>query len=178
MIEHDKEILDLRALDKNVQEQKTASAPERITWETEEFPYYEKDFKWFLLAGIIVTGVLISLLILKNVFGAATLLLFAIIGYVYALKKPDMLSITIDAQGVAVNGKTIGYSQITSFWVLYEPPVKDLIIIRKEHFMPKTIIPLGDANPVEVRSLLLANAITEKEEEESIADILSRRFGF
>ena len=178
MPEHNKEILDLRALDKSAEMPERAHAPEQIGWETEEFPYHEKDFRWFALAGIVITGIVASLLILKNVFGAATLLLFAVIGYLYATKKPDMLRVTVDAKGVTVNGKLTPYSHIASFWVLYEPPVKDLVIIQKEKFTPKTMIPLGSANPVEIRALLIANAIAEKEEEESIADILSRILRF
>ncbi len=178
MMNNENKILDLRAMGKDAKTPARESAPGHIAWETEEFPYHEKDFRWFLVAGIVIAGIIISLIILKNIFGAATFLLFTVIGYLYATKKPNMLSVSIDARGISVNGTLTGYSHIASFWVLYEPPVKDLIIIQKEKFTPKTIIPLGDANPVEVRAILLANSVTEKEEEESIAEILSRRFRF
>jgi len=123
-------------------------------------------------------GVFVSLLILKNIFGAATMLLFTIIVYLYATKKPDILSVVIDKKGVSINDTTISYSTISSFWILYEPPVKDLILIRKEKFTPKTIIPIGDINPVELRNILLENAVEEKEEEESFVDIIARKLGF
>lgn len=172
------EALDLRGMNENTDTLQATKIQERIAWETEEFPYHEKDTQWFLLAGIVVGGIIISLLIMGNVFGAVTFLLFAIIGYLYATKKPEMLSVEINTKGVSVNNKLIPYSHIASFWIFYEPPLKDLIIIQKEKFTIKTIIPLNDAHPVDVRTLLLHNAITEKEEEESFAEILSRRFRF
>lgn len=178
MEDNKKGIIDLRGLGHQTKDVEKTGIPEHISWETEEFPYHEKDSQWFLLAGIIAAAIIISLVILQNIFGAVTFLLFAVIGYLYASKKPEILNVVIDARGVTVNGKLIPYFHINSFWILYEPPLKDLILIQKEKFTIKTIIPLGDTHPVEVRALLLHNAIAEKEEEESIAEILSRRFRF
>ncbi len=172
------EILDLRGIGEKHDSSQNPSIPEHITWETEEFPYHEKDSQWFLLAGIIAGGIIISLVIMGNIFGAVTFLLFTVIGYLYATKKPEILSVVIDAKGISINDKLIPYSHVSSFWVFYEPPMKDLIIIQKEKFTIKTIIPLDNTHPVDVRALLLHNAMVEKEEEESIAEILSRRFHF
>lgn len=171
------DIVDLRKTAPSAS-QKKLPAPGSMSWETEEFPYHQKDLQWFLVGGVLALGIFVSLLILKNMFGAATMLLFVFIIYLYATKKPDMLSVVVDGRGITINNKRILYSDITSFWVLYEPPVKDLILIQKAKFAPKTIIPLGQINPVELRALLLANAIIEKEEEETLTDILARRFGF
>lgn len=167
-------VIDLR----NAAPEKPVSASRSIEWTTAEYEHLEKEFQWFLTAGIVAFGIILSLIILKNIFGAATITLFAVIFYLYATRKPEQITVRVDGRGITVNNKTIPYSSITSFWVLYEPPIKDLIIIRKEHFVPKTIFPLGNANPVEVRSILIANAIKEKEEEESLTDILARRMGF
>lgn len=171
------DIVDLRKIAPSAS-QKQLPASGSISWETEEFPYHQKDLQWFLIGGVLALGIFVSLLILKNMFGAATMLLFVLIMYLYATKKPEMLSVVVDGRGVTINNKRILYSDITSFWVLYEPPVKDLILIQKARFTPKTIIPLGQINPLELRALLLANAIIEKEEEETLTDILARRFGF
>ena len=171
------DIIDLRKIAPSAQ-QKQTPASGSMSWEAEEFAYHPKDLQWFLVGGILALGIFASLLVLKNMFGAVTILLFMFIMYLYATKKPDTLSIVADGRGIAINNKRIPYSDITSFWVLYEPPVKDLIIIQKAKFTPKTIIPLGQTNPVELRALLLANAIIEKEEEETLTDILARRFGF
>ncbi len=171
------DIVDLRKITPSAP-QKQTPAPGSLSWETEEFAYHHKDLQWLLVGGILALGIFASLLVLKNIFGAATILLFMFIMYLYATKKPDMLSVVVDGRGITVNNKRIPYSDIISFWVLYEPPVKDLIIMQKAKFTPKTIIPLGQANPVELRALLLANAIIEKEEEETLTDILARRFGF
>jgi len=177
MTQEKTDIVDLRKIAPSAPQERVP-ASSSISWEAEEFAYHQKDLQWFLVGGILAFGIFASLLILKNVFGAVTMLLFMVIMYLYATKKPDMISMIVDGRGITVNNKRIPYSDITSFWILYEPPVKDLILIQKAKFTPKTIIPLGQANPVELRALLLTNAIVEKEEEETLTDILARRFGF
>lgn len=177
MTQEKTDIVDLRKI-APASPQERAPASGSMSWETEEFTYHTKDLQWFLVGGILAFGIFASLLILKNMFGAATILLFMFIMYLYATKKPDMISVVVDGRGITVNNKRTPYSDISSFWVHYEPPVKDLILIQKAKFTPKTIIPLGQTNPVELRALLLANAIVEKEEEETLTDILARRFGF
>ncbi|MCR4322724.1 MAG: hypothetical protein NUV61_01395 [Candidatus Azambacteria bacterium] len=177
MTQEKSDIVDLRTIAPNTAQAQT-HVPGSMHWEAEEFPYNPKDLQWFLVGGIFALGLFASLLILKNMFGAVTILLFVFIIYLYATKKPDILSIVVDGRGITINRKHISYSDITSFWVLYEPPTKDLIVIQKANFTSKTIIPLGQVNPTELRALLIANAITEKEEEETLIDILARRFGF
>lgn len=172
-------IVDLRTVAKPEQKDTPSSVhPQKLAWSAPEYEHHEKEFQWFLTAGIVAVSVILSLVILKNIFGAATLTLFAVIFYLYATRKPEQLTIEITGKGITINQKLIPHSSIVSFWVLYEPPIKDLIIIRKEHFIPKMTLPLGDANPVDVRNTLLAHALKEKEEEESLSDIVARRVGF
>ena len=169
-------IIDLRQAEQAKKEK--SEEKEEISWQTAEFEYYPKNTSWHLAIGIILFGLFISLIILKNIFGAATILLFGVVIYIYATKKPQIVTVKINRRGVYINNKHIPYSNISSFWIHYEPPVKNLIIIVKESIIPKMIIPLGDTNPVKIREILLANAILEKEEEESLTEIIFRRIRF
>lgn len=151
---------------------------DKISWSSYEFTHHEKDRQWFLVFWVVAGGVFGSLLILGNVFGAATMALFAVILYIYALKEPNIIHCEINKEGVIFNDRLFPYSSIASFWALYDPPVKDLIIISKHMIVPKISIPLGDANPVEIREMILANGVLEKEEEESISEMIARRLRF
>ncbi len=170
-------IVDLRALNTE-REPAKQNAHREIRWETEEFPYREKNPQWFLIGGILLFGVCASLVILKNFFGAAVMLLFGVVIYMHALKKPAILTVIVSARGITVNDKLTPYEAITSFWVIYEPPVKELILIKKDRFHLKTVVPLGDADPVALREALIEQGITEQEEQESISEIIARRLGF
>ncbi|MEK7066887.1 MAG: hypothetical protein AAB949_00735 [Patescibacteria group bacterium] len=180
MQQDDKNILDLRNVLGQQSETEIAKPQplSEISWETEEFEYHEKDTGWFLTMGIVFFGIFASLLILKNIFGAATILLFAVIIYLYAAKKPEKILVKADGRGVHINKKLMPYSEIKSFWIHYEPPLKYLILMNKKHIIPKTIVPIGSADPIKLRELLLINALDEKEEEESISEMIFRRLRF
>ena len=149
-----------------------------IEWTAYEFEYHKKDKQWFLVFWIISAGIFSSLLILKNVFGAATIALFVVVLYMYAIKKPGKIYCKLSDEGIIFNDRLFPYNTIASFWILYEPPVKELILISKHKLMPKVNIPIGKANPVEIREFLLKNGISEKEEEESLSEILARMLRF
>ncbi len=151
---------------------------DEIEWSAYEFLHHEKDRQWFLVFWIISGGVFASLLIFGNTFGAATMALFIIILYMYALKKPETIHCKLTQEGVVFNDRLFPYNNISSFWILYEPPVKELIIISKHKLMPKISIPIDDANPTEIREIMLNNGVLEKEEEETLSEIIARKLRF
>jgi len=149
-----------------------------IEWSVYEFEYHKKDQRWFLIFWIISGGVFFSSIILGNIFGAAMLVLFSIIIYMYTTKEPEIIKCKISREGVIFNERLFPFNSISSFWIFYENDIKKLIIISNYKVMPKITIPLGDANPVEIRELLIKKGIEEEEEEESISDIIARRLRF
>jgi len=183
MLNNDKNIIDLRKIQpqdrvEKQDEEKEYVGSEEAEWQTEEFEYHHKDATWFFTIGIVLLGLFVSLIILKNIFGAATMLLFVVIIYIYATKKPDIISAKVNHSGVSINNKLISYSNISSFWIIYEPPIKQLILVVKSTVALKTIIPIGDADPVKIREILIANSVPEKEEEESLTEIIFRKLKF
>jgi len=149
-----------------------------IEWSAYEFEYHKKDQKWFMIFWIISGGIFFSLIIMKNIFGAAMFALFSIIIYIYANKEPEIIKCSISDKGLLINDRLFPFSSLSSFWIFYEKDIKKLIIISNFKVMPKVEIPLGDANPVKIRELLLKKGVKEKEEEESISDIIARKLRF
>jgi hypothetical protein len=149
-----------------------------IEWSAYEFEYHKKDQRWFLIFWIISGGIFFSSIILGNIFGAATLALFSIIIYMYTTKEPEKIKCRISSKGLLFNDRLFPFNSLSSFWIFYENDIKKLIIISNYKMMPKIEIPLGDANPVKIREILIKNGIEEKEEEESISDIIARKLRF
>ncbi len=149
-----------------------------IEWSAYEFEYHKKDQKWFLIFWIISGGVFFSSIILGNIFGAAMLALFSIIIYIYATKEPEKIKCKISEKGLVFNDRLFPFNSLSSFWIFYESGIKKLVIISNFKVVPKIEIPLGDANPVKIRELLLKKGVKEKEEEESISDIIARKLRF
>ena len=151
---------------------------DEISWQAYEFLYYKKDKQWFLVFWIISASVFVSLIILKNIFGAATIALFTIVLYMYAIKKPNIIECKINRQKVIFDNKAVPLSGISHFWIVYNPPIKELILISKHRATPKISIPLENADPLQIREFLLENGVIEKEVEESISEAIARKLKF
>lgn len=169
-----------------VKEEKPKKAPEKTSsqkgilyeWQAPEFIKYKKDpyWIWMVIVGAIVFTVFFILT--KNYTGTVVVILSAFLIYVYGKKEPREINFAIITKGILINNKVHLFEDLKSFWIFYSPPeIKELSIKTKKLLSPYLPMPLGKANPVKIREILL-DFLPEKKQEESIANILARRLGF
>lgn len=149
-----------------------------LEWTAYEFTYHHKDIRWLASFWVIAAALFASMLIAKNLFGAAVIALFSVVLHMYATKQPDIANCKINGRGIILNDRLFPFSSISSFWILYEPPIKELIFISKHRAMPRIVIPLENANPTDIREMMLRAGILEREEEEPISNIIARILRF
>jgi uncharacterized membrane protein YobD (UPF0266 family) len=150
-----------------------------ISWKTLEFEQFEKGKIWFIVFGLI-SLVFLGIVIYWKSFTTALLLILAILLItVYAIKKPEIIKITLKPQGIFINSElTHHFSEINSFWIFYDPPeTKEISLRSKRMFFPDISIPLGKTDPNKIRKYLL-KFLPEEKQEQSIIDIIAKRLKF
>lgn len=110
-----------------------------------------------------------------------TTVFFALLGAVLLLntkKRSETGSFEVGPLGVKVERRLYGFREIKSFWIEYEPTlgIKELSLQLKKWYMPYIKIPIGDQNPVQIRSALL-EFLPEVEHQDTFVEILSRKLG-
>jgi len=110
-----------------------------------------------------------------------TTIFFALLGamlLLHAYQRPKFGAISINALGIQIGDRRYDYKEIKSFWVDYQPDydIKELSLQLKKWYLPYIKIPIGQANPVQIRSFLL-QFIPEIEHAEGLADTIARRLG-
>ncbi len=147
-------------------------------WSAAEFTKREKDIYWYITFGIISTALAIFFLLTKNYFGSLITVLFAALVYIYSKKDPRVVRFAITPLGVTVGEKVHLFEELKSFWIFYEPgEIKEVSFRTTRLTSPYLGLPLGKADPVEIRKILL-RFLPEKKQEEPVANILARRLGF
>ena len=69
------------------------------------------------------------------------------------------------------------FKELKDFWIVYEPPfVKNLYIEHKNALTPRIVVPIEDADPVEIRRALLDYLDENGRTEEPLGDLLGRVF--
>lgn len=145
-------------------------------WRADEFEKKEKNPKLLLILYLIVFSLIVFALFTDNIFMAIIFILFTVIFYFFNNKKPEVYTFGITSDGVFAQDHIYEFSSLENFWIFFNPEgKKELSLKSKKFFMPYISIPLGSADPVEIRKILI-NFLPEKEHNRGLGDILDDVF--
>ena len=148
-----------------------------LEWEAYEFPYWKKSREWYIAIGIFSCSLLAMSILTGNfLLGVMAPLIFFLL-MIYGAKRPRRLHYAITSLGVKIGNRFWRFNELNSFWILYEPEVKEILIANKALLTPKLTLPLDDQDPNELRRLFM-KFLPEKQHEESLVDIFMRRLKF
>ena len=171
-------VLNLSNRSKTPTEHATPSLPETISWEAPEYAYSKKSPDWYWAVGIFTIGFFVVALVFNNFLFGIFMLLGGFTIALYGARQPRVVRFTISAEGIRIENRVYPYESLKSFWIFYHPPqVKELSVESQKLIMPQIKIPLGDTNPAEVRAYL-QQFISERQQEESLIDTMTRFLGF
>lgn len=151
---------------------------EIISWETWEYPPYDRSRWWYAIAGLIGSSLIIYAVLTANFLFAIIVLMMGVITLVNSLKQPDRIAVYITTHGVAIGQEFYPYKEIKDFSIIYEPPEVKLIYLDFLGVLRPTLgIPLEDTDPNLVREALLPYAFENLErEDENLTDMVRRLY--
>ena len=136
----------------------------RLTWSVEEYPHKEKGADWYWALGIIaVIGAALSVVYGNILFAVIIVLGGAMLGY-YALRRPQVIRISISDEGIAIDDYLYPFDTLKGFNVEEHQLGSYLLIESSRSLIPVTSIPLP-AEGLDFQALreLLRTRIEEKE---------------
>ncbi|MBD3270731.1 hypothetical protein GF376_04345 [Candidatus Peregrinibacteria bacterium] len=147
-----------------------------FSWIAPEYLQHPKSTTWWVMAGFIF----LIAIILEAVTGNWTMLLatvtFAVVYYVvHEHAPPKHTKVVISEMGIKVGHQKIPYSEIESFWILYDPPyLKRLNIRTKKSFFADLVIELENEDPSEIKEFLSQYIIEIPDKKEHLTDTILR----
>lgn len=147
-----------------------------LRWTFQEFKHPQRGRAWWIMAGLVGLGLIVSGVATGNFLFALIILIGATIFVNESRRRPRQLESKITSTGVAVGKKFWRYTELANFWIAYRPPeIMNLYLVPKNPLDPRVRVPLGRINPIEVRKLL-APYVTEdlSREDEPTSEALSR----
>ena len=151
-----------------------------LQWEIPEFVKHHRTRAWYLVAGVIAGIFLIYALFTLNFLFAIIIMIGAVIVVVDDRRHPRLFDFRLTDRGAVIGPKFYPYKEMDRFWIIYEPPeVKNIYFSFKTIGRTNFTVPLADANPLEVRDLLLDFIPEDLDQEtESPTDSLRRILRF
>ncbi|TAN33599.1 hypothetical protein EPN28_02195 [Patescibacteria group bacterium] len=147
-------------------------------WSVKEYEEHERDKRWYWLMGAVAALLLVYSLWTANYIFTLIIALFGIILYMQSLQTPLQVNFAITEVGIVLGCKFYRYSELKSFWIIYNPPeVKNLYFSLSSLIRHRLQVPLLDNDPRPIRDFL--NQFLQEDleqEEEPLSDKLGRVF--
>ncbi len=150
---------------------------DKLSWHTIEHHYTEKTADWYWIVAIVSISIAIISIIMNNIIFAILILVASFTLSLFASKKPGVIEVTINGQGVIIGRTKYPYVNLDSFWVEDIPNHEKLIIKSKKLFSPFIIAFIDEVHPDEVRQAMLKH-LREEEHTEPLLEKLLIRLGF
>lgn len=144
----------------NTEKEKTPDDGEKdvfARWQVYESDNHQKSKKWFVLAGLIFTALLIYAFFTKNFSFAVILIIAAAIIIIKDNQPTKVLDVRLSYKGVKVGDRFFDIDKLKKFAIIYKPEQdkKALIFEFKNGLHPEMIIPFNEVNPLPIRENLL-----------------------
>ena len=150
---------------------------DKIQWKAFEYNHREKSSDWFWAVGIIAFSAAAAAIIFHNTIFAIFIVLSAFTLSMYAARKPSLINIELNNQGVIVDKYLFPYKNIEKFWVSERQSGNVLIIKSLKKALPFTTISTEQVDPEEIREYLSRHT-KEEEMAEPFVQTMMEYLGF
>lgn len=144
-----------------------------LQWQALEFEPQETSRTFYIWSSVFLILTILYALITNSPIMAITFILIGIIGFITIERNPSTLSCAISSDGVIVNRELYPFEGIESFWIASEEDDMYISLKTSGKLAPFIHVPLGEADPNEIRTLLI-QSISEEKHEPSIIDTFGK----
>lgn len=148
-----------------------------LSWETPEFFPKERTNDWYWALGIIALAIIVTSILLNNILMAVFLIIATFTIFIYAKKKPEIITIQITDDGVKAGRNLYPYSLLKAFYINDNALIPELLLKSESVLNSIIIIPIPKTDPEKVRSTL-TYYLSEEEIREPLSQKLMEYLGF
>jgi len=145
---------------------------DKISWETYEYIHTEKTNDWYWIVAIVTISIAVIAIILNNVIFAILILISSFTLSLFASRRPDIVSASIDNSGVTFGKTRYPYSTLESFWVETRDGYPRLLLKSSKIIMPFIVIHTEDLDADEIRHFLSTHLKEEEHTEPLLEKVL------
>ncbi len=146
-----------------------------FSWTAPTFKKSEKTIRWYSVALVLIIA-LIGYSAWQNdwfVIGV-TIVVSAIMFWYIRTINPTDVEYKITPIGLYLDDKFYPFSEIHSFWMVYNSSVKNLYLTFRKKYLPSVIINIENIDPILLKGYLLRKIPEQEDRGENIIDKLIR----
>lgn len=137
----------------------------------------EKDKKYFLMVGAVVLFPIVYSVFTKDWFILILIAVLLPVIYFYAKNRGEEKgSYKITPLGVYENDRFYAFSEIHSFWIVFNEKVRTLNIVFMKKYLPQLTIDISNSDPLKIKAVLAKKIPEQEKRGESLIDYFVRLF--
>lgn len=149
-----------------------------LSWDALSFEKKAKDYRWYLVAGILILLAIGFLIWQKDWFTIVILLIVSAILFWYVrTTKPQKITYKVTPLGIYAGDRLYPFAEIHSFWMVYNEKVKTLYLAFTRKYLPTLVINVGEVDPVSLKNVLLRRIPEQEKRGENMVDKIVRIVG-
>ena len=106
----------------NLNRQDVSTGEVVFSWNIDEYQKHDRSRRWYIVAVLIGGLLLVYSLISGNYLFTLIVVLYGIILFLQDTQQPMEVFFAITEAGVVVGEKYYPFKEITSYWIVYNPP--------------------------------------------------------
>jgi hypothetical protein len=149
-----------------------------ITWTASEFKAHRKNYLWYVVFVLITLALIAYGIYIRNVISVITFVLLSIVTFFMSRQKPREITYMLSSTGITIGESNFPYRSIKKFWIIYTPENKTANFETTAYLNNQITMQLGSQDPLIVKQFLKAYLSEDLDKEESVTDVLARKFKF
>lgn len=147
-------------------------------WTAPSFQKGERSIRWYLAIGFIVVAVIGYSAWQKDWFVIGiTIIVAAILMWYLRAATPHDTRYKLTPMGIYIDDRFSPFSEMHSFWMVYNDKVKNLYMVYRRKYLPALIINIDKVDPLILKGYLLKKLPEQEDRGENLLDRLVRLLG-
>jgi len=160
------------------EEEKTHYDQSLMQWQTTLYPSFDKSKRWYIVAGIITTALVIYGIATNQWTFSVVVLITAGVYYYLTHEETPVIEVKVSDIGIKIGERVYPYTDIRTFWIEYNPPYfQNLHLVSKNEYKQEITAQIHGINPSELRRVLTRYLPEWTEREKTFTESISQILG-
>ena len=147
-------------------------------WQAHEFKPYEKSIVWYIGLCVIVSLLALYQFFVADYFGAITMVILGALIIFFAKRKPEIVQLSLDDEGVGIGELRFPYRHFKHFWIVTTKDHRTLNLEASTYLSQTVILELEDQDPEKIRKFLVKHVPESERVIPSFSQRIAHRLKF
>lgn len=149
-----------------------------FAWQSQSMTGSKRTARWYIIAALLIVAIIAYSVWQRDWFIIGIVIVVSAILFWYMhVAVPQNVAYRLTPMGIYVENRFYPFSEMHSFWIVYDQNVKSLYIIFRKKYLPALTINIESLDPLVLKSYLSKKLPEQESRGENLIDKIARMTG-